>query len=118
MQIKKLKHRANLPATKVDLGEVISKFATSEDLARTEQVLRAEIRLSFKEIKEELEEKISLLPTKDEFYTQMDKVMGELKTIREEQLIITARVSEHSDILENHRIKIEGLEHKVNNPQP
>ena len=30
---------------------------------------------------------LSHLPTKDEFYTKMDEVMGELKDIREEQAL-------------------------------
>jgi hypothetical protein len=34
-------------------------------------------------------EDISHLPTKDEFYEKMDEVMGELKTIREEQTLLS-----------------------------
>ena len=37
------------------------------------------------------------LPTKDEFYEKMDEIMGELKTIREEQSLISHRVSDHED---------------------
>jgi len=40
---------------------------------------------------------ISHLPTKDEFYTKMDEVMGELKAIREEQPLQSHKLSEHSD---------------------
>ena len=36
---------------------------------------------------EKLDDKLRDLPTKDEFYTKMDEVMGELKTIREEQAL-------------------------------
>ena len=42
-------------------------------------------------------EDISHLPSKDEFYTKMDEVMGELKTIREEQPLLSHRVSDHED---------------------
>lgn len=42
-------------------------------------------------------EDISLLPTKDEFYTKMDEVMGELKTIREEQSLQSQHLSDHDD---------------------
>jgi len=35
------------------------------------------------------------LPTKDEFYSKMDEVIGELKDIREEQ---TLHAQQHSDI--------------------
>ncbi|MBI3282630.1 hypothetical protein HYZ70_00965 [Candidatus Curtissbacteria bacterium] len=44
--------------------------------------------------KEEFEERIRLLPIRDEFLTWMDKLMGELKTIREEQIILSAHSSE------------------------
>ncbi len=40
---------------------------------------------------------ISHLPTKDEFYTKMDEVMGELKTIREEQTVQGQHLSDHDD---------------------
>jgi len=43
---------------------------------------------------------IGLLPTKDEFYTKMDEVMGELKTIREEQALQSHKLSEHEDRIE------------------
>ena len=43
---------------------------------------------------------LSHLPTKDEFYTKMDAVMGELKTIREEQTLLSHRVSNHEDRIE------------------
>ena len=40
---------------------------------------------------------IGNLPTKDEFYGTMDKVMGELKAIREEVAVLGHQVSEHDD---------------------
>jgi hypothetical protein len=43
---------------------------------------------------------ISHLPTKDEFYTKMDEVMGELKTIREEQTLQSQHLSDHDDRIE------------------
>ena len=43
---------------------------------------------------------ISHLPTKDEFYGTMDKVMGELKAIREEVAVLGHQVSDHGDRLE------------------
>jgi predicted nuclease with TOPRIM domain len=55
-------------------------------------------------VKTTVKEEIKGLPTKDEFYSKMDDVMGELKTIREEQTLITHRVSDHEDRIE----KIEG----------
>lgn len=43
---------------------------------------------------------MKFLPTKDEFYTKMDEVMGELKAIREEMAIVTGRVAIHTDQLD------------------
>ena len=43
---------------------------------------------------------IGNLPTKDEFYTKMDEVRGELKAMREEVAIQTHQVADHDDRLE------------------
>ena len=45
-------------------------------------------------------EDLSLLPTKDEFFTKMDEVMGKLKTIREEQALQSQHLSDHADRME------------------
>ena len=47
-----------------------------------------------------LDEKLGYLPTKDDFYGMMDKVMGELKAIREEVTVLSHQVSEHDDRLD------------------
>ena len=39
------------------------------------------------------------LPTRDEFFTGMDKVMGELEAIREERTLVGHQVSDHEDRL-------------------
>ena len=39
-------------------------------------------------INETIEEKTRNLPTKDEFFTKMDGVMGELKAMREEDTVL------------------------------
>lgn len=46
-------------------------------------------------------EDIKYLPTKDEFYEEMDKVMGELNDSREEQTVQAHRLSDHEDSIEN-----------------
>lgn len=58
---------------------------------------------------EKLDARLSHLPTKDEFYSKMDEVMGELKTIREE-------VSATSHRLENHEDRIEKIESHLGLP--
>ena len=40
-----------------------------------------------KTIDERLEEKIRFLPTKDDFFTRMDQLSGEIQTVREEQTL-------------------------------
>lgn len=59
----------------------------------------------------DLKIKVNHLPTKDEFYKMMDKIMGELKIIREEQVIMSHQLSNHSDRIEN----LETLAHTHSN---
>lgn len=44
---------------------------------------------------EPLREQISHLPTKEEFFSSQDKVIKELKTVREEQTALTYRSKIH-----------------------
>jgi len=69
---------------------------TQKDLLQIETVVNRRVN-PLEEKVETLEEKINLLPTKDEFFSKMDEVMGELKTIREQQEIITGKTSDHED---------------------
>lgn len=48
---------------------------------------------------EKLDEKLKILPTKKEFFSKMDEVMGELKTVREEQTVLSHQVSNHENRL-------------------
>jgi len=52
-----------------------------------------------KVIEKKLEEKLKLLPTKDEFSSKMDELMGELSAIRDEQTIISHQVSDQEERL-------------------
>lgn len=45
-------------------------------------------------------EEISHLPTKDEFFEKMDEVMGELKTIRTNQEILSPKIYDLQERLE------------------
>ena len=49
---------------------------------------------------EELSEKISHLPTKDEFYKTMDEIIGELKLIRGEQAAMHSSYEDHEERIE------------------
>jgi hypothetical protein len=97
-------------ATKDDLKKFATKddlknFATKADLTQLEQRLDKKLKkqridivdkiLSFldknfvtKEEFRDLETKISNLPSKEEFFKQMDKVIGEYKTFHQESKII------------------------------
>ena len=71
------------------------------------QAIREVVKISVDEAIDERElvtkDDLKYLPTKDEFYSKMDEVMGELKTIREE-------VSSTNHSLENHEERIEKIE--------
>lgn len=54
------------------------------------------------------DERFNLLPTKDEFFTWMDRIYGELMSIRQEMAIMgarTTRVTERVDQIER-KLKI------------
>ena len=57
----------------------------------------------FDQIEELLDEKFNerfkMLPTKEEFFSKMDEMMGELKTSREERTTLSHQVSNHEDRL-------------------
>jgi hypothetical protein len=55
--------------------------------------IRHEITESNKELEERIGEKISHLPTKDEFFERMDFLAGELKAIREELPVLSHQVA-------------------------
>ena len=44
-----------------------------------------------------VKEEIKNLPTKKEFFSKMDEVVGELKTVREEQTTLSHQVSNHEE---------------------
>jgi len=67
-----------------------------------------------KVIEEIVEEKISaktkLLPTKEEFFSNMDEVMGELKNTRESLDLHTGQHADIHDQIDTHETRIETLE--------
>lgn len=120
----------NLPATKADLDKAVAKLATKSELRSAvaklttknelgavekrlnekidgvERTVKAVTRLDIDERTKELEEKINLLPTKNEFFTEMDKLMKELKDMREEQTVGGYQLKDHGD-------RIDILEQKI-----
>ena len=70
-----------------------------------DMLTQRDVELIEKIINEAIEEKTRLLPTKDEFFTKMDEVIGELQTMRDEHTILGHQVSDHetriTDLEEN-----------------
>lgn len=57
-------------------------------------------------VDEKVEEKTRNLPTKDDFFSKMEEVMGELRTIRENTVVLSSQVSRHDN-------RITSLEEKI-----
>ena len=53
------------------------------------------------EIEELIEKKIKHLPTKDEFYRMMNKIIGELEKMRQELKITNHHFTRHEDRIAN-----------------
>ncbi len=106
--------RDELKSTEKRLEERLDK-RLGERLENTEKRLeerldkRLEERLETteKELEAKLDEKTRNLPTKDEFFTTMDKVMGELQTMRGE---FTIHQGQHNEI-DEHFEKLESTLH-------
>jgi predicted nuclease with TOPRIM domain len=61
-------------------------------------------------VKEEIDEKTRLLPTKEEFFSKMDEVMGELKASRESIDLHTGLHEDIDDQIDNHDMRLKKLE--------
>ena len=68
----------------------------NDDLKAIKDLMQVTIEEAI-ETKLVTKKEMSHLPTKDEFYTKMDEVVGELKTVREEQPLQSDKLSEHED---------------------
>ncbi|MBU1084953.1 MAG: hypothetical protein ABIJ43_00135 [Candidatus Beckwithbacteria bacterium] len=69
---------------------------TKQDLNQIEGLLDLKLDEKFlAKIDNLIDKRFKLLPTKDEFFTKMDEVVGELETTRQEQTILGYQVSEH-----------------------
>lgn len=96
---------------------------TKKDLEEMKILVRQEMGVYLdgkldRKLDEKLDEKLKYLPSKDEFYTMMDQIMGELKAIREEHELMAYRVSDHSDrieVLEQLHENIKSHKHTVVN---
>lgn len=56
-------------------------------------------------VDEKLDAKIKLLPTKDEFFTRMDKLSGEIQKVRDEQVVHAgdhSRITDRFELIDKH----------------
>ncbi len=82
---------------------------TKQDFKKIE--LLFEIKLDQK-LEEKLNEKLGRYPTREEFFKSMDMIMGELKTIRNEQILITGSQTDNEDrIAKLEKIHPNGVRH-------
>ena len=84
------KRIGNLETDVHEIKTVVNHLSTKVDHLTTETG-------KHKTAIQELTERISFLPTRDEFYSKMDDMMTELVAIRQEQSVMSYRVSQHSD---------------------
>lgn len=82
---------------------------TDTDIKNIRQLVKTEIEFAVEPLKEDIAELKATLPTKDEFYTAMDELVGEIKTIRQEQPIMAHQIH-------NHEKRLKHLEDRQNFP--
>lgn len=70
---------------------------TSSDITKILNGVQKMLEHATNELRRELKMDISHLPTKDEFYNQTDKILKELKDMRDDHDSLSYRVSIHSD---------------------
>jgi hypothetical protein len=77
---------------------------TDKDLDAIRQLVKITID---EELEEKLNEKLRYFPSKEDFFSKMDDVMGELRAIRENQDLLTNRV------YDDHEPRITKIEKKL-----
>lgn len=84
---------------------------TNNDLKLIKEVMKITVdeELDIK-LEEKFNEKLGFLPTKEEFFRMEDKIVGELKAMREEHTMLSHRV------YEDHEPRIKNVEKKLNIP--
>ena len=84
---------------------------TKQDFKKIE--LLFEIKLDEK-LEEKLNEKLGRYPTREEFFKSIDMIIGELETIRNEQILITgSQTGNEERISELEKIHSSGTHHSI-----
>jgi len=81
-----------------------------QDLLKIENIID-------KKLDEKLDDKLKFLPTKEEFFSKMDKIVGELQSTRESIELLTERHTETTDQIETHEKRINKIEQHIH-PSP
>ncbi|MGI5825811.1 MAG: hypothetical protein ACOX50_00155 [Patescibacteria group bacterium] len=87
---------------KQDVGVLKQGMVKAEKRMERISGVVGELVQKFEDVKEdvkEIKDKIHLLPSKEEYFAAMDKLMGELKNKRESQEIIGYQLASHEDRL-------------------
>ena len=78
-------------------NQVIKKIM-SEEFGSRMPALKSLMSDTIKEeVPKLIKEQVGLLPTRDEFFTKMDEVMGELKSMREEFALTVPKISGYEE---------------------
>ncbi|OGH23138.1 MAG: hypothetical protein A3F31_04060 [Candidatus Levybacteria bacterium RIFCSPHIGHO2_12_FULL_38_12] len=93
-------------------------LATKNDLKKVEKSLRVELQKVEKSLRVELlrlEERIensdeNAIEYRDQILTKLDKVMGELQTMREENTVGAYQIRELREKVDGHELRITRLE--------
>lgn len=92
---------------------------TNDDLTKIKFLVtsgNSQVLKEIDEVKEKIENvesQIKLIPSKEEFFGAMSELMGEVKSSREEQTVISGRLSESQDRLDRHETRLSSLEKKA-----
>jgi hypothetical protein len=71
---------------------------TLKDLHAINQLLKE----NKKELSQEIDQRLSNLPTKEEFFSRMDQIASELQTTRQEQIVQAEQLRRHEDNTQLH----------------
>ena len=66
----------------------------------TFEIIKEAVKVALGEMDIATKEDLKYLPTKEDFYSRMDEVMGELKTVREEQSGLSQHDKDQFDAIE------------------
>lgn len=97
---------------------------TNDDLTKIKLIVtsgNSQVLEEIDEVKEKIdkvESQIKLIPSKDEFLSSMSELMGEVKTSREEQTVISERLSDLQDDHDKHETRLTNLEKKITFSSP